>query len=165
MPSVSTSPGHYADPPSWGASATSLPMLGGLMRISELRAGRIDHALALAIPSARSGTWSWPAQRTDGRDPSPLAIPAGTRFRIDPRVDLDRLPMAPVVRAMAKAVQRYGMVVRDTGSNVAFYAEDPGPTGTDPYTGPRGIFGGQYPSTLLRQFPWQYVQALRGRPV
>jgi hypothetical protein len=163
MPDVSASPGHYVDPPRWGASATSLPVLGGLMRISELRAQRIDHALALAIPDVRAGAWSWPAQRTDGKDPSPLAIPAGTRFRIDPRADLDKLPMTPLVRAMAKAAQRYGMVVRDTGSNVAFYAEDPTPTGSDPYTGDGGIFGGRYPSALLRQFPWQYVQALRGR--
>jgi hypothetical protein len=163
MDSVSTSPGRYVDPPSWGASATSLPMLGGLMRASELRSLRIDHALAIAIPSARAGVWSWPAQRTDGKDKSPLAIPAGTRFRIDPRIDVDSLGLSPIVRAMAKAAQRYGIVVRDTGSNVAFYAEDPAPLGENPYVGSRGLFGGRYPSTLVQQFPWKYVQALEAR--
>jgi hypothetical protein len=162
LPAASTSPGHYTDPnPRWGASATSLPMLGGLMRIGELQAGRIDHALAMAVPRARAGVWSWPAQRTDGKVPGPVAIPLGTRFRIDPRVDLDELPMAPIVRAMARAAQRYGIVVRDTGSNVAFYAEDPTPTGSNPYVGKNGLFGGQYPSTLLRQFPWRHLQALK----
>jgi hypothetical protein len=164
LPSASSSPGHYTDPnPRWGASATSLPMLGGLMRIDELRAGRIDHALAIAVPRARAGVWSWPAQRTDGSVDSAGAIPLGTRFRIDPSVDLDRLPMSPLVRAMARAAQRYGIVVRDTGGNVAFYAEDPTPTGSNPYTGSRGLFGGRYASELVRQFPWRYVQALRTR--
>jgi hypothetical protein len=138
-------------------------MLGGLMRIGELQAGRIDHALAIAIPRARARVWSWPAQRTDGKVAAATAIPLGTRFRIDPRVDLDRLPMSPLVRAMARAAQRYGIVVRDSGSNVAFYAEDPGPIGKDPYGGERGLFGGRYPSALLREFPWRHLQALKTR--
>jgi hypothetical protein len=164
LASVSTSPGHYTDPtPRWGASATSLPMIGGLMRIGELQAGRIDHALAIAVPRARARVWSWPAQRTDGAVAGSTAIPLGTRFRIDPGVDLDKLKLSPIVRAMAKAVQRYGMVVRDTGSNVAFYAEDPGPSGSNPYGGERGLFDGRYPSALVREFPWRYVQALRTR--
>src|SRR5688500_28412 len=55
---VSQSPGHYRavtsqsgrylEHPRWGATATSLPLLGGLMRLEELEAGRVDHALALA---------------------------------------------------------------------------------------------------------------------
>jgi hypothetical protein len=161
MRDVSSNPGHYTDPPGWGASATSIPILGGLIRIDELRAGRIDHALALAIPQPKAGAWSWPAQRTDGRNTSPNAIPAGTRFRIDPAVDLSKLPMSPVVRQMAVAAQRYGIVVRDTAGSVAFYAEDPTPTGTNPYSGPTGFFRGQYPSKLLAQFPWEHLQALQ----
>lgn len=161
MQHVSTSPGYYTDPPTWGATATSIPMLGGLVRLDELRAGHIDHALALAIPEARSGVYSWPAQRTDGRLNSPTAIPEGTRFRIDPTLDLSSIRMAPTVRMLAEAAQRYGMVVRDTSGSITFYAEDPTPTGTDPFTGATGYFQGQYPSELLAQFPWQHLQALR----
>jgi hypothetical protein len=161
MQHVSANPGYYTDPPSWGASATSIPILGGLMRLDELKAGRIDHALALAIPQPKAGAWSWPAQRTDGRNTSPNAIPAGTRFRIDPNVDLSKLAMSPLVREMAVAAQRYGIVVRDTAGSVAFYAEDPTPTGTNPFDGAAGLFRGQYPSKLLAQFPWQHLQALR----
>jgi hypothetical protein len=155
---MSLSPGYYTQPPSWGATATSLPLLGGLIRIDELRAGRIDHALALALPRARADVFSLPAQRTDGTDPRPGAIPEGTRFRIDPALDLDAIEMDPVTREMAEAAQRYGIVVRDTASSIAFYAEDPTPTGSNPYP---GFFGGRPPSELLAEFPWQHLRALR----
>jgi hypothetical protein len=161
MSSVSTNPGYYVDQPRWGATATSLPFLGGLIRISELRAGHIDHALAIAIPQPKAGVVSWPAQRGDGNYGGPSAIPEGTRFRIDPKLDLRTIPMSPIVRQIAVAAQRYGMVVRDKGGAVAFYAEDPTPTGTDPFGGPAGFFGGRYPSQLLAQFPWQRLQALQ----
>jgi hypothetical protein len=161
MQNVSSNPGHFTEPPSWGATATSLPLLGGLMRLDELKAGRIDHALAMAIPQPKARAFSLPAQRTDGKNESPNAIPEGTRFRIDPRLDLSKLKMAPIVRQMAVAAQRYGIVVRDTAGSVAFYAEDPTPTGKNPFSGASGYFGGQYPNKLLAQFPWEHLQALR----
>jgi hypothetical protein len=159
--SMSSNPGYYTDPPEWGATATSIPMLGGLIRVDELRRGRIGHGLAIAIPQPRKDVFSWPAQRTDGTYDNADAIPEGTRFRIDPRVNLDELRMSPVVRMMAEAVQDYGMVVRDKAGSVAFYAEDPTPLGADPYAGSTGFFDNRYPSALLADFPWQYLQALR----
>jgi hypothetical protein len=162
MTSVSTSPGHYQGAQSrWGASATSLPVLGGLMRLDELASGHIDHALALSVPDTRARYFSWPAQRTDGNSYSPTAIPEGTRFRLPPDLNLDTIPMSPIVREMAQAVQKYGLVVRDRGGAVAFYGEDPTPTGANPYLGPGGFFGGKAPSALLAQFPWSRLQALK----
>jgi hypothetical protein len=157
MRHVSTNEGRYTSPPAWGASATSLPWIGGLMRISEIRAGRIDHALALAIPEARKDVYSWPAQRTDGLSTRPNVLPEGARLRIDPNVDLDRIPLSPLVRAMAEAAQTYGIVIRDTAGSVAFYGEDaPG----NLYYGSGGIFGGSYPDVLLATFPWSDLQVL-----
>lgn len=162
MTAVSSSPGYYSGAQSrWGATASSLPVLGGLIRISELRAGHIDHALALALPQVRAAVYSWPAQRTDGTMLSPDAIPEGTRLRLDPTLDLSRLSLPPVTRMIAEAAQRYGIVVRDRAGSIAFYAEDPTPTGSDPYSGPNGFFGGMYPSKLLAGFPWGRLQALR----
>jgi hypothetical protein len=159
---VSGHPGHYTAPNErWGATATSLSALGGLMRIDELAAGTIDHALALALPITRARMFSWPAQRTDGQLPVNFAIPQGTRFRLPADLDLSQYEMAPIVRQIAVAAQRYGIVVRDTSGSVAFYAEDPTPTGTDPYYGTAGFFGGKMPSSLLAQFPWSKLQALK----
>jgi hypothetical protein len=115
----------------------------------------------VAIPWARSKSFSWPAQRTDGASTDPNAIPEGARFRIDPRVELTKLNLPRMTLLMAQAVQRYGMVVVDqTGWAVGFGAEDPTPLGTDPYYGRTGLFGGSWPSELLAKFPWQHLQLL-----
>jgi hypothetical protein len=163
MTGVSTDPGYYSHPSDWGASATSLPLLGGLIRIGELRAGRIGHALAFAIPRAAATTFAFPAQRTDGSDHDPTAIPEGTRFRLNPRLDINALDLPRVTKIIALAAQRYGMILRDQSGAVAFYAEDPAPTRSEPYTGPHGLFQGEYPSQLLRDFPWSHLEVVRAR--
>jgi hypothetical protein len=162
MTDVSHSPGYYTGTErNWGASATSMPLLGGLITLDDVRSGHIDHALGMAIPEARKNWWTWPAQRTDGKKDDPGAIPEGARFRLDPRLDLDSLHLYPLVRMMAQAAQRYGIVVRDQAGVVAFAGEDPTPTGTNPWSGRDGWFSGQSPAALLQQFPWQHLEALR----
>jgi hypothetical protein len=155
MTSVSTNPGRYDN--NWGAPATSLPQIGGTITLAELRAGRIDHALAMAVPEPRRGVFVWPARRTDGISASPQAIPEGTRFRLDPAVNLDSLALPRPTRILAEAAQRYGMVVRDKSANVTLYAEDPTPTGTDPYP---ALFDGLPPNKILQAFPWNRLVAL-----
>ncbi len=161
MDEVSTNPGYFTDPPDWGTAATSLALTGGMMTISELRAGRIDHALAISIPQARRGAVAWPAERTDGNLASPTAIPEGTRFRLDPKLDLSRLNLPPVTRMIAEAAQRYGLFVRDQSGAVAFYAEQPTQAGSNPYIGPNGIFGRWDPRQLTEAFPWNHLEVVR----
>jgi hypothetical protein len=160
MENVSRNPGVFGGENGfpWGATATSLPLLGGLMRPAELRAGRINHALALAIPAPRASTWSAPALRTDGSASGAAAIPLGARFRLDPDFDVDQLRASRPVKAMARAAQRYGIVVRDTAGAVVFYAEDPSPMRRNPY--PR-IFGKQPMSQQLSRFPWNKLELMQ----
>lgn len=169
---VSTSPGYYTSSswpgltPSqgwnWGATATSLPVIAGTITIAELRGGEIDHALALNIPDACAGEFSWPAQRTDGDLTAPDCLPEGAHLRLDPDLDLSALSLPPITRMLARAAQRYGMIVRDrTHHATGFFAEDPTPTGTNPYAGPHGLFGGLAPWQFLPRFPWDDVQLLR----
>ncbi|HEX4753919.1 MAG TPA: hypothetical protein VH268_13565 [Solirubrobacterales bacterium] len=141
----------------WGATATSLPLAGGLMRISELEAGHIDHALALAIPEP-SPEHVWPAQRSDGWDTSSTAIPEGTIFRLPANLNIAALHLPKLTEEMAIAAQRYGIVVRDTSGCVCFYGEDPTPVGGNPYN---KIFEGQYPNQLLAHFPFASLQAVQ----
>jgi hypothetical protein len=161
MTGVSQNVGYFPRNPGWGATATGLPLLGGLIRIGELRMGRIPHAVAVDIPDPRAGVFAWPAQRTDGTSADSGAIPEGTRFRLDPSLDLSKLQMSPVVRALARAAQEYGMIVIDRAGAVAFSAEDPTPTGGNPYAGPTGFFGGRTPGQLLQQFPWSALQVIK----
>ena len=167
MRRVSENPGYYTSAawpgarPNWGASATSLPLIAGTMRIGELRRGHIPHALAMAVPNARAGVFSWPAQRTDGTG-GPTLLPEGARLRLDPDLDIDALDLPPVTRMMAEAAQRYGIVVRDrTKEAVTFFAEDLTASHGDPYRGPGGLFGGASPRELMAAFPWKHLQLLK----
>jgi hypothetical protein len=169
MTSVSRSPGYYTkeswpglSESWWGATASSLPVIAGTMMIDELKAGVIPHALAMNVPFARPKRYSWPAQRTDGSSSDSNAIPEGARFRLDPRLDIDKLDLPPMTRMMAEAAQRYGIIVRDqTGHAVSFFAENPAPHGTNPYTGPDGFYHGQSPNAVLSAFPWEHLQLLK----
>jgi hypothetical protein len=160
MENVSRNPGVFGGESGfpWGATATSLPLLGGLMRPAELRSGLIEHALALAIPAPRASTWAAPALRTDGSASGAEAIPLGARFRLDPEVDVDKLKVSRPVKAMARAAQRYGIVVRDTAGAVVFYGEDPSTMRRNPY--PR-IFGKQPLPQQLSRFPWNKLELMQ----
>jgi hypothetical protein len=169
MAHASRSPGYYdADSwpglsgTHWGATATSLPVIAGTITVDELKAGVIAHAIAMNIPWAKANVYTWPAQRTDGASSDPNAIPEGTRFRLDPKLDINALGLPPLTRMIAEAAQRYGIIVRDqTGQAVGFFAENTAQFGTDPYDGPGGLFGGTPSNILMRSFPWQHLQVLR----
>ena len=152
---VSTSDGVNQAP--FGASASGLALFGGLVRIGELQAGHIDHAIGIAITQPKRGEFVPPATRTDGRYDGPNAIPEGTRFRLDPNLDVDSLHLPPVTRMFALAAQRYGLIVRDTAGNVVIYGENPYPTGANPYP---QLFGGLTPDQIMRAFPWDRLQAI-----
>jgi hypothetical protein len=169
MANVAQSPGYYdtsswpgLSQPWWGATATSLPAIAGTVMIDELKAGVIPHALAMNIPWAKPSVYSLPAQRTDGRSTDPNAIPEGARFRLDPKLNIDALNVPLMTRMLAKAAQRYGMIVRDqTGHGISFFAENPAQSGTDPYATRSGFYGGPDPSAVMRAFPWDHVQLVK----
>jgi hypothetical protein len=146
---------------SWGASASSLPIAGGLITLEDLERGEINHALALAVPNTRTGVYASPAQRTDGGSTGAYSLPEGAHLRLDPTLDLASLHLQHLTLMLAEAAQRYGIFVRDTARNLAFYAEDPIPTGTNPYTGAHGYFEGKSASELLASFPWSHLQLLK----
>ncbi|MBV9465785.1 MAG: hypothetical protein JO169_06700 [Solirubrobacterales bacterium] len=161
MSAVSQNPGYYLPPhPNWGSTATSLPAIAGLITIDQLRAGHIDHALAVATPDACAGWFAWPAQRTDGSSADRNCLPEGAHLRLDPKLDLASLHLPPIALSIARAMQRYGIIIRDTThSAFAFYAEDP-TTGADPYDGPRGVFDGLQEWQFLPLIPWNRLQLL-----
>ncbi len=146
MRHVSTNPGRFGPrawpgaQPWWGATATGLPLLGGLMTIRELKQGHIDHALAMAIPDSRSRRLGAPGdprrrQRGAARRPSRRRP---TAFGPEPRPRAS-FACRRMTRMMAEAAQRYGIVIRDRSGVVAFYGQDPTPTGRTPTPRSSGI--------------------------
>lgn len=163
MGNVARSPGYFQAPNStWGATATSLPLLGGLITIDDLRRGSINHALALAVPNTMAAEYVFPAQRTDGDDYNSDAIPEGARFRLPAKLNLNALHLPKVTLELARAAQKYGIILRDTSGNVTFYAQDPTPTGSNPYMGATGFWGkNTWPNSLMKAFPWSDLQVVK----
>ena len=161
MDNVSKNPGYFAD--GFGTTATGLSHAGGMVGIEEVRAGRIDHAISLNVVDAAAWhIFSWPAQRSDGYDPNGTnTIPEGTRFRLDPTINVDTLPLHPITKMIAKAAQEYGFIIQDKGGAVAVVAESgysaQVATGTNPWT---RLENGTPAYALLAGFPWHKLQAL-----
>lgn len=145
----------------WGASASSLSIAGGLVTLEDLEKGTIDHALAVGLPHIRAAVYAAPAERTDGLSSELSAIPEGAHLRLEPGLDLAALHLPPLTLLLAQAAQRYGIVVRDTAGVAAFYAQDPTPTGANPYVGPHGYFGGRSAREIAASFPWEHLQLLK----
>ncbi|HEY6549578.1 MAG TPA: hypothetical protein VIY71_00080 [Solirubrobacterales bacterium] len=145
----------------WGTSASSLSIAGGLITLKDLQRGQIDHALALAVPNTRAGIYASPARRTDGTSASPTSLPEGAHLRLDPSLNIAALELPWLTSLIAKAAKRYGIFVRDKAKVAHFFAQDPRPTGSNPYTGEAGYFEGESPAQLLSSFPWDRLQLLR----
>jgi hypothetical protein len=165
MTDVSRNPGyfiHSGQTSGWGATATGLPLLGGLVTFADLKRGYINHALAMALPETQYAKYSWPAQRTDGNTWSPgiFAIPEGMRFRLNPHINIASLHLPKIDQMLAQAAQRYGIVVRDKADAVVFYGQDPVTQSTNPWP---AAFDNQVYGTALEQFPWSHLQALAPR--
>jgi hypothetical protein len=145
----------------WGASASSLSIAGGLITLEDLERGRINHALAMAVYFVRAGVYASPAARSDGGSPALTSLPEGAHLRLEPNLNLAALHLPRLTLMMAEAAQHYGIFVNDHASNVAFVAQDPTPTGTEPYAGLGGYFEGKSPRELLASFPWAHLQLLK----
>jgi len=162
MTNVSTSSGIW--PPGYGTTATGLPFIGGQITAEELRRGEIRHVIGIALVDLeRAGVVSWPANRSDGYNPgnAPNRIPEGTRFRLDPNLNLDGIAMHPVARTIARAAQKYGFVVWDKAGAISLRVQNPKSYTAlgqpDPYA---ALFNGTPSYAILNGFPWDKLQFL-----
>jgi hypothetical protein len=79
-------------------------------------------------------------------------------MRLDPSVDVGALHLPKFTAMLARAAQRYGLVVRDqTHNGISLFAENPAPHGGQPY---EKYFKGRSPQQLLARFPWDRLQVL-----
>jgi hypothetical protein len=133
--------GSGAFPGGLSARGSGFALLAGLMRPKELAAGRINHALIFSYPYTSSAGFVSPATESDGQTNRSDALPEGARLQLDPTFDVTSLPKYE--RPIARALQRYGMYLGETGSgNVSLYAINPQSYRTNPY---RGVLpGGDY---------------------
>lgn len=132
---VTSTTGSGIYPRGLSTRATGFAPLAGMIWPAELRRGRIDHALVFAYPYTRSGGPVHPATAGDGKTGWSGALPQGARLQLDPTLDLVPLKLSPYERTIAEALQKYGMLLGDTGGALALYAVSPQSFGTNPYKG------------------------------
>jgi hypothetical protein len=104
-------------PDTWtSADAAGLPILPGLVRWDEVKAGSITHAIRFTL-SCTTDAYIWPARHEAGvHDPD--CPPMGARFRLKATFDLGGF--SPRARTVLRAMQHYGLILADNGSNWYF---------------------------------------------
>jgi len=110
-------------------------LLNGIIWPDELKAGRIDHAIAFAYDLTRAGGPVSPATDSDGTSKGSDTMPEGARVQLDPTLDLDSLGLTDYEKTIAKALQEYGMILVDDGGGMAFYVVHPISAKNNPYDG------------------------------
>ncbi len=100
-------------PEGWtSADAAGLAILPGLVRYDQARSGRINHALRVTVRATDGHVW--PASHSAGSRSG--ALPMGARLRLKASTDLSRHPS--YIRAIFRAMQTYGLIVADNGSDM-----------------------------------------------
>ena len=108
-------------PDGWtSADAAGLPILPGLLRWSEVRAGRVDHAIRFTT-DVTSRWHLWPARHDAGSQDSHAYPPMGARFRM--RAGFGVSSYSARARVVLTAMKRYGLVLADNGSPWYFQGE------------------------------------------
>ena len=101
-------------PAGWtSADAAGLPILPGLLRLDEVLAGRVDHAIRFTT-DVTDRRYIWPARHQAGSVDNPAYPPMGARFRL--RAGFDTSGFRADTRVVLRAMKHYGLVLADNGS-------------------------------------------------
>jgi hypothetical protein len=121
------------------ADAAGLSVFAGLLKIAEVKAGVVTHAIRVTFGSTQAG-YVYPATHyagsgaLGGSDP-----PMGLHLRL--KASFDTSAFSGPGKVVAQAMKTYGLIVADVGSNWFFQGEsndawnDNDPKGTDTYVG------------------------------
>jgi hypothetical protein len=104
-------------PDGWtSADAAGLPILPGLVRYDEIRAGAISHAIRFTV-DLTDCSHIWPA-RHDAGTCNPDYPPMGARFRM--KASFSLAGFSRPAKVILRAMKRYGFLLADNGSNFYF---------------------------------------------
>jgi hypothetical protein len=105
-------------PSTWtSADAAGLPILPGLLRVDEVRSGVVSHAIRFTA-ARTDASFLWPARHEAGDASDPNLPPMGARFRLKASFDISGFQ--PDTQVILRAMQHYGMILADNGSNWYF---------------------------------------------
>jgi hypothetical protein len=103
-------------PLTWtSADAAGLSIFAGLTRYDEVASGEINHALRFTLQNSRAA-FVPPASHWAATSTNANAAPMGMRLRLKASFDVSKFSAANQV--ILKALQQYGMIMADNGSNM-----------------------------------------------
>jgi hypothetical protein len=103
-------------PLTWtSADAAGLSIFAGLARYDEVASGEIKHALRFTLQNSRAA-FVPPASHWAATSTNANAAPMGMRLRLQASFDVSKFSAANQV--ILKALQQYGMIMADNGSNM-----------------------------------------------
>jgi hypothetical protein len=102
-------------PEGWtSADAAGLPIFPGLVRYDEVASGHIDHALRFTVSKSQRA-YLHPATHWASSSTNANLMPMGLRLRL--KANFDVSSYSGESRVVLSALQKYGMIVADNGSN------------------------------------------------
>jgi hypothetical protein len=105
------------------ADAAGLPIFPGLLRLDEVQAGFIGHAIRFTVHNTND-TYIWPARHHAGIT-DPNLPPMGARFRL--KASYNDASLGAEAQVVLTAFKHYGLIVADNGSDWFFQGtEDAG---------------------------------------
>ena len=105
-------------------TASGVSLLSGQIRLAELQAGQINHALAIITKWSRRNVFEGPATGVASPDPTTTAGDAndlvrpvtGSRFQLNyTQSEINALSVPDWKKTILQAMREYGMIVMDTG--------------------------------------------------
>lgn len=153
-----TSNVHDGDGRGSGATGAGVSRLAGVVRVHEMQAGVIPHALVFSTSFCGTGEFRFPATKTDGKYSGAGKVPEGARVQLDPSINVDAIPgITAAEKMVARALQTYGAYNIDCGgSPMAISFERPNPGQADPYPG----LGFTYDYYRMEKIPWGSLRVL-----
>jgi Fibronectin type III domain len=118
-------------PNTWtSADAAGLPIFPGLLRLDEVQAGLIGHAIRFTVQNSDK-SYLWPARHQAGSANNPNLPPMGARFRLKASFDISGF--GHEAQVVLTAFKHYGLIVADNGSDWFFTGTEDAGWNSGPY--------------------------------
>ena len=118
-------------PDTWtSADAAGLPIFPGLVRLDEVQAGAINHAIRFTVQQSDK-SHLWPARHDAGSAANANLPPMGARFRL--KAGFNIAAFSAQTQVVLSAMKQYGLIVADNGSNWYFQGTMDAGWNNEPY--------------------------------
>jgi hypothetical protein len=111
-------------PKGWtSADAAGLAITPGLVRVDEVRAGAVTHAIRFTLHCSTTSFVKPATHEAGSTSCGANGPPMGIRVRLN-KSKFDITTLSASAQVVAKAMQTYGMILADNGSDFYFQGED-----------------------------------------